>query len=238
MMPVVLVVILVGSLAFVATVALALALGYLSITWVARLLRPFGRPPLPRSVSQSLQDARRYGYLMRKTVQQHPAGLIRDRLTHTLTPVDEWLNNLSRLEAGLRNLYGGHDLAHDLHRVTRELQNLQKRQSLAVSQREADGLRVLIQSMDQHLASLKELQDFQAQAELRVQRIASDLGATHADMLLIGAKGDFNDSRLRRLDESLQDRLANLKDMLDVMDEMGFSGNASRENVAAAGHPE
>jgi hypothetical protein len=73
---------------------------------------------------------------------------------------------------------------------------------------------------------LKELKSFQTQAELKIHRIASDLATTHAEMLLIVARGDFNDNRFKRLDENLQDHLAGLRDMLAAMDELGYSSAA------------
>jgi hypothetical protein len=81
-------------------------------------------------------------------------------------------------------------------------------------------------SKKQHQAALKELKSFQTQAELKIHRIASDLATTHAEMLLIVARGDFNDNRFKRLDENLQDHLAGLRDMLAAMDELGYSSAA------------
>jgi hypothetical protein len=46
-------------------------------------------------------------------------------------------------------------------------------------------------------------------------------------MLLIIAKGDFNENRLHRLDENLQEHLASMRDMMTAMDEMGYSGVAA-----------
>jgi hypothetical protein len=46
-------------------------------------------------------------------------------------------------------------------------------------------------------------------------------------MLLIVAKGDFNENRMRRLDENLQEHLASMRDMLAAMDEMGYRRAAS-----------
>ena len=77
-------------------------------------------------------------------------------------------------------------------------------------------------SKEQHLAALQELHHFQMQAELKIRKIASDLGATHAEMLLIVAKGDFNDNRFHRLDENLQEHVSSMRDMLAAMEEMGY----------------
>jgi hypothetical protein len=102
-----------------------------------------------------------------------------------------------------------------------------RRRSLSAVDMEARYLRDLMQSKKQHQAALKELKTFQTQAELKIHKIASDLATTHAEMLLIVAKGDFNDNRFHRLDENLQDHLAGLRDMLAAMDELGYSSAAS-----------
>lgn len=78
-------------------------------------------------------------------------------------------------------------------------------------------------SKQKHKEALRQLQLFQTQAERRIQKIASDLGATHAEMLLISARGKFNDGRLQRLDEDLREQVTGLRDMLSAMDEMGYS---------------
>jgi hypothetical protein len=46
-------------------------------------------------------------------------------------------------------------------------------------------------------------------------------------MLLVTARGDFNDNRFKRLDENLQDNLRSLRDIVAVMDEMGYSSVTS-----------
>jgi hypothetical protein len=73
------------------------------------------------------------------------------------------------------------------------------------------------------MAVLQELKTFQTQAELKIHKIASDLGTTHAEMLLIVARGDFNENRLHRLDENLQEHVSSMRDMLEAMDEMNYS---------------
>jgi hypothetical protein len=181
---------------------------------------------LPRSISTSLRDSYRYGELIVQTAQQYPPGPLRDRLNLTLKPVNEWLTNLARLEKGLAKLYSQRNPGRELRRTSFEIDNLRRR-LLTATGREANYLRELKKSKEMHLATLQELQQFQSQAELKICKIASDLGATHAEMLLIIAKGDFNENRIRRLDENLQEHLSGMKDMLTAMDEMGYSSAAT-----------
>jgi hypothetical protein len=154
--------------------------------------------------------------------QQYPPGPMKDRLSLTLRPVDQWLTNLSRLEQGLAKMYGQRNLARELRQTSIEIDDL-RRQLLTGNGRELVYLRELKKSKEQHLAALKELQQFQTQAELKIRKIASDLGATHAEMLLIVARGDLNENRMRRLDENLQEHLASMRDVLAAMDDMGYS---------------
>jgi hypothetical protein len=107
-------------------------------------------------------------------------------------------------------------LTADIERIRRQL--------LVAGKKEATALRALLQSKEKHYAALKELRAFQNQAELKIRKISSDLGTTHAEMLLLTAKGNFNDNRFQRLDENLQDNLTGLRDILSAMDEMGYSG--------------
>jgi hypothetical protein len=140
----------------------------------------------------------------------------------TLKPVNEWLANLIKLEQGLSKLYRQRNLARDLRQTTFEMDELRRRLLTAVD-KEVAFLQQLMQSKKQHQAALKELQLFQTQAELKVRKIASDLATTHAEMLLLIARGDFNENRFHRLDENLQDHLSSLRDMLAAMDELGYS---------------
>jgi hypothetical protein len=181
---------------------------------------------LPFSVAKSLQEARDYAALIKKMVQQHPSGPMRDRLERMIKPVDEWLLNLKRLEQALLKLYAQQNLTRDLRRVNLDIEQL-RRQISTTTDEEATSLRALLKSKQKHQATLKALHSLQNQTELRIRKIASDLAATHAEMLLIIAKGDFNDNRFKRLDENLQDNLHSLRDVMTVMDEMGYSSAAS-----------
>jgi hypothetical protein len=176
---------------------------------------------LPRSVAASLKESRRYGHLIVQTAQQYPPGPLRDRFDLTLKSVNQWLANLNRLEQGLKKLYGQRNLSRELRRANFEIDSL-RRKLLMASDEEAVYLRELMNSKKQHLAALKELQLFQTQAELKIHKIASDLGATHAEMLLVVARGDFNENRFRRLDENLQEHLNGMRDMLGAMEELGY----------------
>jgi hypothetical protein len=206
-----------------------LALGgfvYLAVKGISKASQAFEGSTLPRSVARSVAESRHYGRLIMRVAQQYPPGPMRDRLNLTLKPVDQWLENLNRLEQGLAKLYNQYNLDRELRQTNFEIEEL-RRQSLSALGQEAKSLRELLDSKKQHLAALKELQAFRFQAELKIRKIASDLARTHAEMLLVVAKGDFNDNRFRRLDENLQEHMANLRDMLAAMDELGYSSAAS-----------
>ena len=151
---------------------------------------------------------------------------MRDRLNLTVKPVGDWLKNLTRLEQGLVKLYSQRNLNRELRQTGNEIENL-RRLLLSARGQEAAALNALKKSKEQHLATLQELQLFQTQAELKIRKIASDLGATHAEMLLIIARGDFNENRLRRLDANLQEHLSGMRDITAAMDEMGYSSLSS-----------
>jgi hypothetical protein len=214
---------------FVALFLVILVLGIFLAVQVFRTARGLARmigaltgSRLPRSVARSLRESRRYGRLIIQTAGQYPSGPIRDRLNLTIEPVDKWLTNLTRLEQALEKLYSQRNIARELRQTKFEFDNLQRR-LLKTDDNETRLLQELMVSKKQHLAALKELHSFQTQAELKVRKITSDLGVTHAEMLLIIARGDFNENRLRRLDESLQDQLSGMRDILTVMEESGYS---------------
>lgn len=202
------------------------ALAYFSTKGTLHLARALRQPVLPRSVRNSLDESRRYGRQMLATARQYPAGPIRDRLDLTLRPVDEWLARLAKLEQGLAKLYGQHNLKRELRRTRFELDEL-RRQVRTAADQEAASLAELLRSKENFYAALRELELFQTQAELKIHKIASDLGAAHAEMLLITTRGDFNDNRLRRLDENLQEHVSSLRDLLAAMEEMGYRSAVS-----------
>lgn len=221
---------------FILFVVLALAVlmvvSYFSVSLFLKVFRTlaqaiFGSEHLqtgavPASVRRSLREARTYAQKIRLTVSQHPDGPVRDRLGMTIKPVDEWLTNLSRLEQALGKMYAQCNLTRDLRQINFEIEQLH-RQLLNAEADELGSIRALMSSKQKHKEALRQLQLFQTQAERRIQKIASDLGATHAEMLLISARGKFNDGRLQRLDEDLREQVTGLRDMLSAMDEMGYS---------------
>ncbi len=180
---------------------------------------------LPHAVNNSLKRSRYYGNLIIQTAQEYPPGPMRDRLNRTLQSVDQWLANLDRLEQGLIKLYSQRNLARELRQTNSEIERL-RRQLLASSGQEAAYLGELKKSKEQHLLALQELHQFQLQAELKIHKIASDLGSAHAEMLLLIAKGDFNENRFQRLDENLQEHLSSMRDMMAAMDDLGYSSAA------------
>ena len=213
---------LVIVMAFLVVLALVLFVVILIKGLGRKLIKAMRTTALPRVISKSLNESRHYGKLIIETAQQYPPGPMRDRLNRTAQPVRQWLTNLTRLEKGLLNLYSQRNLHRELRQTHYEIDVL-RRQLLTANGQAAIGLRSLKQSKEQHLATLQELHLFQTQAELKIRKIASDLGATHAEMLLIIARGDFNENRLSRLDENLQDHLSGMRDILRAMDDMGYS---------------
>jgi len=199
---------------------------YLSVRGVAKLADISGGASLPRSVKRSIRESRHYGRMITRAVKQCPPGPLKERLTLTIKPVDEWLSNLNKLEKGLEKAHGQRNLNRELRQVNLEIEQL-RRQTLSAEEREVNYLHDLVESKRQHLRVLKELQAFQTQAELKIRKIASDLGATHAEILLIVARGDFNENRLNRLDENLQDHMSGMRDVLHAMDELGYSRSAA-----------
>jgi len=205
-----------------------LAVGaYFSLVIIIKLMKALfdfaAGTPLPNSVKRSLREARHYAVLIKRTAQEYPPGPMRDRLHRTTKPVDEWLVNLNRLERSLVKLYSQRNIARELRRATAELEQL-RRELLVAGKEETASLKALLESKRTHQAVLKELHAFQNQAEFKIYKIASDLGTAHTEMLLVTTKGNFNDNRIQRLDESLQDNLSGLRDILSAMDEMGYSG--------------
>jgi hypothetical protein len=203
-----------------------LGISYFSMAILIKVLKSFvtasGRSSLPRALRRSLEEAHHYATLIKRTAQQYPAGPIQDRLNLTIKPVDEWLINLNKLERALIRVYAQRNLPRELRQVNREIEELH-RQLLGADSEEIKILQDLIGSKRKHLTALKSLEAFHNQAELKIRKIATDLGATHAEMLLLTAKGNFNDNRFRRLDENLQDNLSNLKDILAAMEEVKYS---------------
>lgn len=180
---------------------------------------------LPNSVKRPLREAREYAQKIKKTATQYPPGPMRDRLNRTVKPVDEWLNNLNKLEQALSKLYSQRNPARELRQTQYEIDQL-RRQILVSSRNDVPALRALMESKKKQCAVLEELLDFQNQAELKIRKIASDLGVAHTEMLLVTARGDFNDNRFQRLDENLQDNLSGLRDILSAMDDMGYTSKA------------
>jgi hypothetical protein len=209
-------------------VALAILLmsvpaAYFSLKGIIKLLTWLfsSSSSLPPAITKALKESRYYGRLIIRTVQEYPAGPLQQRLNQTITPVTAWLNNLDELEAALSKLYNQRHLTRELRQLNHEIEALQHKAS-TTSEREADCMADLIASKQKHQTALEELQSFQNQAELKICKIASDLGTTHTEILLMIAKGDFNEKRFRRLDENLQEHMASMRDVMSVMEEMGY----------------
>jgi predicted RNase H-like nuclease (RuvC/YqgF family) len=186
-----------------------------------------GSGRMPNYTREALRDAKKYAKLIKTTARECPAGPMRDRLNRTVEPVDDWLLNLKRLEQSLGKLYVQRNLDRELRKANFEIEQLRRQLLQATSATEVSSLRALMKSKKMHVSSLTELQAFQNHAELKIRKIASDLGATHAEMLLVTTRGDFSESRFQRLDENLQDNMAGLRDILSAMDDMRYMSGAA-----------
>ena len=222
---------LVFVLLFVLLLGVLLILAYFSTVIIVNVIRALfralmGFSPLPNAVKRSLREARHYAELIKKTARQCPPGPMQDRLVRTVKPVDEWLVNLNRLEQSLVKLYSQRNISRELRQTTSEIERL-RRQLLVIDEQEAASLQDLINSKRKHQLVLKALITFQNQAEFKIHKIASDLGTTHSEMLLVTTRGNFKDQRFQRLDESLEENLTGLRDILSAMDEMGYSSQVA-----------
>ena len=214
-------------LLFIVFITVALGVGslaYLSARGLGKLAGGLPGTALPRSVRKSLQESRQYGRMIKQSLLQCPPGPLRDRLSLMVSPVEEWLVNLAQLERGLQKSYSQRNLPREVRNTVFRIEKTQQQLRLA-DDREVGTLRELLQSEKQHLVALQELQAFQSRAELKIRKITTDLGATHAEMVLIIAKGDFNENRLNRLDENLKEHVGGIRDMLSAMDELGYSSS-------------
>jgi hypothetical protein len=220
-----------GLLVVIVMSALIFAVLYFSTIALVKvaggMLDGAGSGRVPVTTRNALRDARQYAGMIRKTAKQCPPGLVSDRLNRTAQPVDDWLDDLKRLEQALGRLYGQRNLTREMRRTGVELEQLRRDIVLATTNNEIATLRSLLKSKKKHFAVLEELKAFQTQSELKIRKIASDLGATHAEMLLVVARGDFNEGRFRRMDENLQENMSGLRDIISVMDEMGYTTSAA-----------
>lgn len=218
--------VLVIALVIILALGVLFAIGYFFVMIVFRLFKVNSEgllsSSLPKPIKRSLREARFYAEQIRRTAQQYPPGPMRDRLDLTVRPVNDSLTSLNKLEQALAKLYTQHSLAREIRRLTADMERI-RHQLLVADREERASLRALLDSNEKHYAALKELQAFQHQAELKIRKISSDLGTTHAEMLLLTARGNFNDNRFQRLDENLQDNLTGLRDILSAMDDMGYS---------------
>jgi len=178
---------------------------------------------LPRAVTKSLREARQYSQQITTVVQECPPGPMRTHLNNlTMKHVQESIQNLDRLEQVLLKLYSHRNIKRELRQVHNEIEKTQK-QIQRASMDELKLLRRLVQSKREQLVTLENIQAFQQQTELELRRIASDLNTTHAEMVLVVSKGNFNPKRFNRLDENLKEHLGSLRDMVTVIDELGYN---------------
>ncbi|MDM8529094.1 hypothetical protein QUF58_12920, partial [Anaerolineales bacterium HSG24] len=204
---------------------------YLTVNLLARLRDKLYHTSkmsrLPRSVYKPLRQARQYGQLITKTAQECPPGPIRSHLKNlTVKHVDESLESLGQLEESLITLYSHRNIKRELNKTYNEIEQI-SRELMAAENKQAKLLRRLLKSKREYLVTLEEMQEFQQHAELEIRKIASDLTRAHAEMLLVITKGDFSSSRLNRLDENIQEHLSSLRDIIHVMDELGYSRMAA-----------
>ena len=174
--------------------------------------------PLPPTMRQALQEARQYGQRIIK-IGQESAPRQQRMFGGTLAAVEMLLDNLTKLEENLEQLYSRRNLTVEMGQTSAEIVDLQQ-QAQRVDGKRAAMMKNLLTSKKKHHLLLEDLQSFQQQIELTIRQNAAILNSIHAEIMLLAAKNDLDNKHFHRLNAELQENSASLNDLLETLDEM------------------
>lgn len=172
-----------------------------------------------RELRQDVEMALEYQRRIHEQLGTMPNTLVRERMEDTAGRVNDWIENVYKLAQRVDTYRKDDLIARDLRTLPDDIKLLRAQHQLegnpeVVSQREE-----VIESKQNHLQSLQDLDTRITQAQLQMEQSITSLGTIYSQIQLVDAQ-DVNSGRAERLQSDIQDQVNRLNDLVDSINEV------------------
>ncbi|MCB0155352.1 MAG: hypothetical protein KDF65_11205 [Anaerolineae bacterium] len=170
-------------------------------------------------LNDKLNKALEYWSLIDETIAKVPQGVLRDRLTKTVSEATHWLQAVYNLAERVDKFQQNSVIDRDLKSVPESIQDYERKLAKERSPQVRDQLERTIADKKRQLQTLENLQDNMEKATYQLDSTISSLGTIYSQLLLVGNK-DEEGSRVNRLQAEISEQVQQLEDLTEAMDEV------------------
>jgi hypothetical protein len=152
-------------------------------------------------------------------VTKFPDGPMKVRLADVANQVEQWVGRIYTIANRLESYRGNKTIQRDMVTVQQSIAEMERRRQFERNPEIAAELEKTIQGRRDQLRTLQNLDTTMERAELQLENTLTALGTVYSQSLLIDAK-DVNSGRTQRLQDSINEQVLGLQDMLHSMDEV------------------
>jgi hypothetical protein len=211
----------VGTVAWAAVFASSLTDDKDNARAVATALRDSYNPRRLKSVQMRAQMDKALGYrdLLAGAVQNAREGILRDRLTRAIEPVDEWIEEIYSLAARIDSYGLDRIIQQDLQSVPQTIANLRRRLDQEDNPAVRSTLEKTIADTERQLSHLQQLQNTIEKAGYQLESTLAMLGTIYAQLQAIDVQGTER-GRDEELRAEINEQVQQLQDIGQAMDEV------------------
>jgi hypothetical protein len=194
---------------------------------VAAALRDSYDPRRLRSPQLRGQMEKALGYrdLLARAIQNTREGILRDRLTRAIEPVDEWIEQIFGLASRVDAYQLDRVIQQDLKSVPESVANLKRRLEQERNSAVRATLEKTIGDTERQLTHLQHLQDTMQKAGYQLESTLAMLGTIYAQLQAIDVQATER-GRDEELRAEINEQVQQLQDLGQAMDEVYYSRSA------------
>ncbi len=188
---------------------------------VAAMLHDEYNPKRLRSLKlqAQLDKALEYRGLIANTARRTKEGVLRDRLSRAIEPVDDWIEAIYRLATRLDAYERNRVLKQDLRSVPLAIANFKQRLAEEKDAAVQETLRNTIADKERQWEYLSKLQNTMENAEYQMESTLAALGTVYAQLQTLDLRG-AEKGHADRLRQEIDEQVAQLQDLSEAMDEV------------------
>lgn len=172
-----------------------------------------------RELRDDVESALEYQRRIEEQISTMSKTLVRERMEDTAGRISDWIENVYTLAVRVDTYQSDDLIARDLRTLPDDIKLLQAQHMLEGDPNIVAQRNEVIQSKEQHLQSLRDLDARITQAQLQMEQSITSLGTLYSQIQLIDAQ-DVNSGRAERLHDDIQDQVNRLNDLVDSINEV------------------
>lgn len=172
-----------------------------------------------RTLRDDVESALEYQRRIEQQISTMNKTLVRERMEDTAGRISDWIENVYKLALRVDTYRRDDLISRDLRTLPDDIKLLRAEHVLEADPSVIAQRNEVIQSKEQHLQSLRDLDTRITQAQLQMEQSITSLGTLYSQIQLVDAQ-DVNSGRAERLQSDIQEQVNRLNDLVDSINEV------------------